>query len=369
VYCLDAVIEQQMPMTGASMFWLDALHDCKLDQSLPLPYDRYRLSDEHRTGRGTSISFDFGQDLSHYFLTYASLNNIQPQHLALAIYYAFLFKLTNGTSDLCIGTNTDGRYKEEFMSVIGMFVNVIPLRCELDPYWNFVQLIDYVSEIVINSMKYSYFPLERILNQYSNVLKPAFFGISFEFQSNQNQNSRNEVMLGDSRPSDMLIFVKSNTDEITSKFDFSLTVHHDLTINQLSCTINASLDLFCEETIDRTAQQFQVILEQLFNVQDVQMKQPLYKLSLILIDGRLLMQSTNNSQVLSPCITCIHHEFVRQVVKHPQKLAVEFDEQSLTYSELLHYVQVLSLKLINTYHVVPDEIICQCVQRSLSMVS
>ena len=44
-----------MPMTAASMFWLDTLHDCNLDQSLPLPYDRYRLSNEHRIGRGTTI--------------------------------------------------------------------------------------------------------------------------------------------------------------------------------------------------------------------------------------------------------------------------------------------------------------------------
>ncbi|CAF4326130.1 unnamed protein product, partial [Adineta steineri] len=34
------VIEQQMPMTGASMFWLNALNDCKLDQPLSLPFDR-----------------------------------------------------------------------------------------------------------------------------------------------------------------------------------------------------------------------------------------------------------------------------------------------------------------------------------------
>jgi hypothetical protein len=62
-------------MTGASMFWLDSLHDCNLDQPLPLPYDRYRLSDEHRTGRETSISFDFGQDLSHHFLTMPFYSN------------------------------------------------------------------------------------------------------------------------------------------------------------------------------------------------------------------------------------------------------------------------------------------------------
>ncbi|CAF1561952.1 unnamed protein product, partial [Adineta steineri] len=58
-----AVIEQQMSISGASMFWFDKLHNCHLDQSLSLPYDRYRLSNEHPTGRGTSLSFDFGLDL------------------------------------------------------------------------------------------------------------------------------------------------------------------------------------------------------------------------------------------------------------------------------------------------------------------
>ncbi|CAF4280774.1 unnamed protein product, partial [Adineta steineri] len=56
------------------------------------------------------------------------------------------------------------------------------------------------------------------------------------------------------------------------------------------------------------------------------------------------------------------------VMKHPQKLAVELDEQSLTYCELLHYVQILCLTLLNEYHVFPGEVVCQCVERSLSMV-
>ena len=133
-----------MPMIAASMFWLDTLHDCDLDRFLSLPYYRYRLSDEHRTGRGISISFNFDQDLSHHFLAFASSNNINSQYLALACYYAFLFKLTNGERDLCIGINTDGRYRDEFKSVIGMFVNAIPLRCQLDAQWSFDQLIDSV---------------------------------------------------------------------------------------------------------------------------------------------------------------------------------------------------------------------------------
>ncbi|CAF4469617.1 unnamed protein product, partial [Adineta steineri] len=100
-----------MSMTGASMFWLDALHDCKLDQSLPLPFDRFRLSNEHRTSRGTSVSFDFSHDLSHGFLIHASANKMSLEHLIFAVYFIFLFKLTIGQTDLCLTMNiNNNRY-------------------------------------------------------------------------------------------------------------------------------------------------------------------------------------------------------------------------------------------------------------------
>ncbi|CAF4085403.1 unnamed protein product [Adineta steineri] len=356
-----ALIEQQMSVTGASMFWLDALYDCSLNQSLSLPYDRYRLMNEHRTGHVTSISFDFDQELSDYFLMYASSNNIKHEHLALATYFIFLFKLTNGEKDLCIAMNIDNRCRDELKSIIGLFENIIPLRCQLDPHWSFYDLLDYMQEITTNNMKYSYFPLQRILNQHPNVLKPAFLDISFQFLPLMTTISNKLIMIGDSQLSSIPSTININ--------DFSLQILHDLNINQLSCTINASLDSFNAETIDKLSQRFHSMLKQLFTSVDDQMNRSIYELSLILPNERLLMQSMNNTQIsFSSPLTCIHHEFAYQVMKHPQKLAVELDEQSLTYAELLYYVQILSLHLINKYAVVSGEIICQCVERSLSMV-
>ncbi|CAF4142030.1 unnamed protein product, partial [Adineta steineri] len=361
-----AVIEQQMSMTGASMFWLDALYDSHLDQSLSLPYDRYRLTNEHQTNRTTSIFFDFGQDLSHSFLMYASSNNIKQEHLAFAIYFIFLFKLTNDEKDLCISMNIDNRYRDELKSILGLFENIIPLRCQLDLHWSFHYLLNYVREITTNSMTYSYFPLQRILNQHPNVSKPAFLDISFEFLSSMTNSDNKLIMIGDSQLSSIPV---ANHNGIRYKYDFSLLIQHDLSINQRSCTINASLDLFNVETIDKISRRFHLLLNQLFTSVDEQMNKSIYEISLILPNERSLIQSMNNTQVsfLSP-VTCIHHAFVYQVIKHPQKLAVELDEQSLTYCELLYYVQVLALTLLNKYHVFPGEIICQCVERSLSMV-
>ncbi|CAF4218434.1 unnamed protein product, partial [Rotaria sordida] len=345
-------IEQQMPMTAASMFWLDTLHCCNLDQSLPLPFDRYRLSDEHRTDRGISFSFDFGEDLSHDFLSYSSSHDITVEQLTLASYFAFLFKLTNGESDLCIGMNTNGRYKEELTSVIGMFVNAIPLRCQLDPHWSFHQLAEYVKEIITSSLRYSYCPLQRIVVRHPNAIKPAFLETSFEFQSYTSKSSKNQVMIGNARLVAVPFSIKIGEDDIMSKFDFTLTIQHDLDIDQLSCTINASLDLFDRKTIDIIGQRFHSMLEQLFDTEDAPTNTPIYELSLILSDEKLLMKSMNNTQVLFPSLTCIHHEFVKQAMEHSQKLAVELDDQSLTYCELLYYVQLLSMSLLNTQKVI-----------------
>ncbi|CAF1312241.1 unnamed protein product [Adineta steineri] len=366
-----AVIEQQMSMTGANMFWLDALHDCKLDQSLSLPYDRYLLSNEHRTGRGTSISFDFGQDLSHDFLIYASSNSISLEQLALATYYVFLFKLTNGEKDLCIGINTDGRYRNELSSIIGMFVNAIPLRCQLDPQASFHKLTKHVRDIMINCIKYSYFPLQRILNQHPNISNPVFLDTSFEIISSMRRDEGNEIMIGDSQFSLLPYSIKISEDEIMSKFDFILSFQHDLNVNAFSCTINASLDLFNVETVCIIGQRLQTMLHRSSAwIIDNEINKPIYELSLILSNEQYLMQSLNNTKISfpSPPLTCIHHEFVHQVMKHPQKLAVELDEQSLTYCELLYYVQVLSLALLNEYHLFSGEVVCQCVERSLPMV-
>ncbi|CAF4122481.1 unnamed protein product, partial [Adineta steineri] len=339
-----STIKNQMSMATASLFWFNTLRDFKLGQPLSLPYDRYRLMDEHRTGHTTSVSFDFGQDLSHHFLTYASSHNIKREHLALATYFIFLFKLTNGEKDLCISINIDNRDRDELKSIIGLFENIVALRCQLDPHWSFHQLLEHVREMTINSMKYSYFPLQRILNQHPNVSKLAFLDISFQFLSSMTRSDDKLARIGDSQLSLIPSTMNINDNEITNKYDFTLLIQHDLNINQFSCTINASLDLFNVETIHKISQRFHSIMKQLFISVDDQMNKPIYELSLTLPNERLLMQSMNNTQVLfSSPDTCIHHEFVYQVMKHPQKLAVELDEQSLTYCELLYYVQIVGL--------------------------
>ncbi|CAF1648561.1 unnamed protein product, partial [Adineta ricciae] len=217
-----AITERQMPMTDASMFWLDTLHGYNLDQSLSLPFDRCLLPNEHRTYRGIYVSFDFNKDLSNHFINYSSSNGIMPINVALTIYYIFLFKLTNRERDLCIGMNTDIRWKEELKTVIGLFENIIPLRCKLNPHWSLHQLITYVQEMITNSLEYSYFPLQRILHKNLHISKCSFLDIFFNFRVNENK-----TMIRDVQHCVVPVSYQINTDEIMTDFKFGVDIYHD----------------------------------------------------------------------------------------------------------------------------------------------
>ena len=366
---IDAMIEHEMAMNGASMFWLDALHDCDLDRPLPLPYDRHRLTNEHRTGRGTSICFDFGCDVSNELIRYASSHGVSVRQVSLAIYYVFLFKLTNGEKDLCIGMPIDNRYKSELRSIIGMFVNIIPFRCQIDPSWTLEQLVKSVNVTEMSCMKYSYFPLERIFDQKCNSTIATILNVCFDFQSNKNGNIMSGTIGNDSLLQPTSESIKSNRNILNHVSDFCLSVEHHLNTDLLSCTINASLDLFHESTVETIAHRFHSILEQLPSFTVRRTKMPLFEIPLLLTDERTALQSINNTEIQHASDSCIHHEFVDRVLQYPQKLAVELDGQSITYSELFYFAQVLSVQLLKKYQVDLGDIVCQCVERSLSMVS
>ncbi|CAF1384045.1 unnamed protein product [Adineta steineri] len=71
----------------------------------------------------------------------------------------------------------------------------------------------------------------------------------------------------------------------------------------------------------------------------------------------MLMASTNNTQTFFSSSThCIQHEFIQQVNKQPQKIAIELDEQSLTYNELLYYAQCLSLEFLTNSNYIPGNV-------------
>jgi non-ribosomal peptide synthetase component F len=199
--------------------------------------------------------------MSTSFLSYASLHSITPFQLGLASFYAFLLKLTHGESDLCIACINANRYRNELLDMIGMFVSTLPYRIQLDPHWSFDELVKHVRENCLSILSHSHYPLQHILADFHvNQSNVSFLETVFDFitvSSDIDELSLNGINL------------KPVTLEESSgivKFDFMLTFIYNPSLDdgKLSCHFAWSCDLFDETTVNKIAQRFQHLFEELF---------------------------------------------------------------------------------------------------------
>ncbi|CAF1664970.1 unnamed protein product, partial [Adineta ricciae] len=355
-----AAHERQLDMSTSGDFWRAQLDGYDLERGLVLPVDRHRLSNNERSGRAWVGQFSFDDDLSRSFLSFASSHNVTLFQLGLATFYAYLFKLTGGQQDLCVGSINANRYRVELRDLIGMFVATLPYRVQLDPNGSFEQLVEQVRDRCLSILEHSHYPLQHIIGSHH---APAFLETMFDFitiESNDEQMSLDGAVLES---------VPLEQSDSIAKFDMMVTLVHSQSTG-ISCSIVCSQDLFDDTTVQLMTERFSCLLHHLFNsALFTTEKQPLHQLSLILPHEQLLIDAMKNNDNHRPSSTdqTISQLFCEKVSSYSQKVAVDLDEQSLTYSELLVYAQHLAVVLIDTHGVKEGDIVCQCVERSLSM--
>ncbi|CAF4245564.1 unnamed protein product, partial [Adineta steineri] len=260
-----SVHEHIMDMSLSREFWHYQLQGYNIECSLSLPVDRQRSStNQQRSGLASIAEINFDNELCTSFLNYASSHHLTLFQLGLSIFYVFLFKLTHGQNDLCIGSINANRYRSETVNMIGMFVSTLPYRVELDPDWSFDEVVKYVREKCLSVLEHSHYPLQHILGDNRlNQSNVSFLETIFDLISVSKDVEH--LCLNDAN----LEQVSLNGSYEMSKFDFSLTfVHNPLSDNnRLSCGFVCSHDLFEKSTISQIAQRFQYMFEQLFQIQ------------------------------------------------------------------------------------------------------
>ncbi|CAF1522001.1 unnamed protein product, partial [Adineta steineri] len=264
--CIDySVHEHIMDMSLSREFWHSQLEGYNIECSLSLPFDRQRSSaNQQRSGVASIAEITFDNEVCTSFLNYASSHHVTLFQLGLSIFYVFLFKLTHGETDLCIGSINANRYRSELVNMIGMFVSTLPYRLEIDSHWSFDELVRYVREKCLSILEHSQYPLQHILGDNQlNQSNGSFLETMFDFITVS--KDMRHLSLSDANLEQMALEQSAQV----SKFDFSLTFEYNpLSDNKrLSCCFVCSHDLFEKSTISKVAQRFQYMFEQLFRIQ------------------------------------------------------------------------------------------------------
>ncbi|MBD0304901.1 MAG: AMP-binding protein, partial [Tolypothrix sp. T3-bin4] len=331
-------------------YWRKQLEGAPKLLELPTDFARPAV----QSFRGATYTFELPQQLS------VALNQLSQQQgttlfmTLLAAFQTLLYRYT-GSEDLVIGSAIANRNRAEIEWLIGVFVNTLVLRTNLAGNPTFAELLKRVREVALGAYAHQDLPFELLVEELQpqrDLSHTPLFQVMFVLQ--------NAPMSALELPNLTLSLLEGYG--VTAKFDLTL----DMTETQsgLIGTFEYNSDLFQESTIKRMAGHLETLLEAI----EANPQQRLSQLPLLTAsEQHQLLQEWNNTEVTYPVNKCIHQLFEQQVELTPDAVAVVYENQQLTYSELnakanqlAHYLRSLGVK--------PEVKVGICVERSLEMV-
>ncbi|MGL5834095.1 MAG: non-ribosomal peptide synthetase, partial [Waterburya sp.] len=286
---------------------------------LDLPKDLKRPS--LQTYQGNTQRFILDATVSQKLKKLALTTRTSLFIVLLAAYNAFLARYTN-QEDLIVGIPVAGRNYLNVKSLIGCFVNTLPIRANLAENPTFIELVKQIGQEVLAANQNQLYPFEELvktLNLKRDMSRSPLFQTVFMF--------RDELLDGlnllDIEHSAITIKEK------TAKFDLTVCVYPSA--ESLKIEFEYSTDLFKAETIKGMMDNFATLLTSIAAAPDI----PIAQLNLLSPqEKQQLLREWNTTLKPYPQNSCIHHLIEAQVAKTPDAIAVAFEEQTLTYTQL-----------------------------------
>ncbi|WP_335743621.1 non-ribosomal peptide synthase/polyketide synthase [Rhodococcus oxybenzonivorans] len=335
-------------------FWTRTLAGAP-DQ-LNLPTDRPRPAVS--SYRGRSIDFLVPAALHHGLHQTARDANatlFMVVHSALAV----LLSRLAGTSDIAIGTPVAGRGERVLDDLIGMFVNTLVLRQQVDGARTFAEFVADIRDTDLAAFAHADVPFERlveVINPARSTGRHPLFQVMLTFQ-NLDQET---LELGDLAVSGV------DLDVDLAKFDLQLTlmerVDADGRADGITARLTYACDLFDESTVHVFGERFLQVLASAVDDPGV----PVGDIDVLGAGERKQIVGTNatSHDVLAGTLPSL---FGAQVAATPDRTALVFDGEELTYAEFDARANALARRLIEQ-GVGPESVVAVAMRRSVELL-
>ncbi|WP_419893528.1 amino acid adenylation domain-containing protein [Oceanobacillus kimchii] len=310
-YC---IWEQKQKITDKLNYWSKKLSG--IDPLIELTTDKKRPM--IKSSNGESIFLDIPKEV------YKSVTNISKTHNStnymtmLAIFKILLSKYTN-SDDITIGTPISTR-DSNTKDLIGLFINIVAIRTELQKDMNFNDVINVVRNNIFEAMDNHLAPFEKVVEKVQPTRDPSFspiFQIEFQTEVPLNTNIKG------------LDISEEKLDNGKSEYDitFSVTEH----IDSLSVQLKYNSELYTEENIRRIINSYFELVIDIENNPSCS------------IDNLRIVSETEQNKITKlwnetykrlPADTLIHQLFENKVREMPDAVAIITDEEKLTYRQL-----------------------------------
>ena len=336
----DSVLEEQLS------YWEKQLAQLPILQ-FPTDFTRPRL----QTFQGDLVHFSISPALTSTVRNFSKQQDVTPFVTLMAAFQALLSRYS-GQDDIPVGTSIANRSGVDTNSLIGFFVNMLVIRTDLSGEPSFRNLLSRVKETVLQSFDRSEVPFELLVERLRierDTSRNPLFQIAFTLlNAPQPQLQTDNFEL------------KTLANQEAARFDLELFVTEGE--DNFDAVLSYNIDLFARETVERFAQHFCQLLENLVDRPDT----PVSQLSFLLPEEYEGLVSRKPRQTF-PVEYCLQEVFSQQADLRPNRTALIFEEQSLSYGELDDRANRLARHLIHL-GVKPESRVGLWVSRSLEMV-
>ncbi|MFS0915990.1 amino acid adenylation domain-containing protein [Brevibacillus sp. 179-C 1.1 NHS] len=269
--------------------------------------------------------------------------------------WSIILKRYNNTDDVLFGAVVSGRQAPitGIEQMIGLLINTNPVRVQFKAGMSFTELMKRMQTQMLASEEHSYFPLAKI--QAASELSQGLIDHIIAFE-----NVPLEVDLLGGHDFQGLKLYDFDLFEQTN-YDFNLIV---IPTDELAITLKYNGLVYEQEHMEKVAGHIRQVIKTILRDPSVEIG----KLS-ILTDAEQneLSHHYNQTKVAYPKNKLLHEVFTETARKHPEKTALLFREQSMTYRELHERSNQLA-RVLRREGIVPNQIVGLMVERSFEMM-
>lgn len=327
--------------------------------TLLLPTDHSRAAAKNHEGKTHTVSLS--PQVASRMKEFSKNQRINLPVIFLAVFKTLLHRYSD-QEDIIVGMPTRGRPKDCFESMVGYFINMVPIRSRIEastPFNKFVKELQYT---VVDGIDNSAYPFPAIIR---DLEIPVELGTSPVFQSTftyQNFLQPNGFRSFQDRYGETLSLEFITDLHQEGEYEFCLEVFE--LESDFSLHLKYNPELYSTATIQKMMDHYTRILEGAIEHPDT----ALDKFSLISDADERALKNWNDTAVHYPNNEkCIHSIIEEQARKTPNGISVEFEEESMTYAELNTKANQVAHQL-SSMGVVTGDIVGICMERSCEMI-
>ena len=326
-------------------FWRDELAGAP--PSLDLPTDRPRPP--ILSPRGSSLLVALGAELSDGLTRLGHRHGATP-FMVLVAALGTVCSRWSGQDDLVLGAPIANRQRSELEGLIGVFINILPLRVRTAGEPSFADLLARVRRTALAAYEHQAVPFERLVEELKpprNLGRHPLFQVMLAVQN---------VRQGRVELPGLTLEPIETGSEVT-KFDLTLTLSEE---DGLTGDIEWATDLFDAATMERLFGSLRTLLFAAVESPERSVGElPLLSEG----ERRQVLVDWNDTAAAFPSAS-IPELFAEQAALRPDAIAVEQGDERLTYRELHERAERLARRL----HLRPEQRVAVLAERSLDLI-